>query len=115
MSINATENLFTYGTLREETVQLATFGRRLQGKPDTLVAYKLTAIEIQDQDFVIKSGTANHRNLQHTGVASDSVEGIVFSVTREELEQADAYEPAGYRRVRVQLQSGLQAWIYLNT
>jgi gamma-glutamylcyclotransferase (GGCT)/AIG2-like uncharacterized protein YtfP len=115
MSINATENLFAYGTLRDETLQLATFGRRLEGKPDTLVAYKLTAVEIHDQDFVVKSGTANHRNLQHTGLASDLVEGIVFSLTREELEQADAYEPAGYKRVRVQLKSRLEAWIYLNT
>jgi gamma-glutamylcyclotransferase (GGCT)/AIG2-like uncharacterized protein YtfP len=115
MSSNAIENLFTYGTLRNETVQLATFGRRLEGKPDTLVAYKLTTIEIQDQGFVIKSGTANHRNLQYTGLASDFVEGIVFSVTRDELEQGDAYEPAGYKRVRVQMKSGLEAWVYLNT
>jgi gamma-glutamylcyclotransferase (GGCT)/AIG2-like uncharacterized protein YtfP len=114
MSINATENLFTYGTLRDEAVQLATFGRRLEGKPDTLVAYSLKTIEIQDQDFIIKSGTANHRNLQHTGLASDFVEGIVFSVTKEELEQADAYEPAGYKRVLVQLKSGIDAWVYLN-
>ncbi len=115
MTINATENLFTYGTLRDEAVQLATFGRRLEGRPVTLVAYKLTPIEILVQDFVIKSVTANHRNLQHTGMPSDYVEGIVFSVTKEELEQADAYEPAGYKRVRVQMKSGLEAWVYLNT
>ena len=109
------ENLFTYGTLQLEEVQLSTFGRKLEGKPDALVGYRLVMIKIQDEDFVVKSGTADHRNLQFTGDSSDLVEGIVFSVTMEELEQSDAYEPEGYERVLVQCRSGLSAWIYLSS
>ncbi len=109
-----TVNLFAYGTLQSEAVQLATFGRRLEGKPDMLVGYSLTMIQIQDQNFVATSGTAHHRNLQFTGIASDLVEGTVFTVTKKELEQADAYEPAGYKRVLTQLRSGMKAWVYLN-
>lgn len=109
------ENLFTYGTLQLEEVQLSTFGRKLEGRPDALVGYRLVMIKIQDEDFVAKSGTADHRNLQFTGNASDFVEGIVFEVTMEELEQSDAYEPEGYTRVLVQLKSGLSAWIYLSS
>jgi hypothetical protein len=109
------ENLFTYGTLQLEEVQLSTFGRKLEGKPDALVGYRLVMIEIQDEDFVVKSGTADHRNLQFTGDSSDLVEGIVFAVTMEELEQSDAYEPEGYERVLVQCRSGLSAWIYLSS
>jgi hypothetical protein len=109
------ENLFTYGTLQLKSVQLSTFGRKLQGKPDALVGYRLVMIKILDQNFVAKSGTADHRNLQFTGNASDLVEGIVFAVTMEELEQSDAYEPEGYERVLVQLKSGLSAWIYLSS
>jgi hypothetical protein len=71
-------------------------------------------IRIQDEDFVVKSGTADHRNIQFTSNISDVVEGIVFTVTMKELEQADAYEPEGYERVRVQLRSGVDAWVYLN-
>lgn len=108
------ENLFTYGTLQLEQVQLSTFGRKLEGKPDALVGYRLVMIKIQDEDFVVKSGTADHRNLQFTGNASDVVEGVVFEVTTEELEQSDAYEPEGYERVAVRLKSGATAWIYLN-
>jgi hypothetical protein len=55
-----TENLFAYGTLQTEAVQLATFGRRLEGKPDALVGYSLAMIEVQDQGFVATSGTAHH-------------------------------------------------------
>ena len=109
-----TENFFTYGTLQTEEVQLEIFGRRLEGHVDALPQYILRTIEIQDQEFVAKSGTAIHRNLQFTGVASDYVEGTVYSVTREELEQADAYEPEGYKRLSVELKSGAKAWVYVN-
>jgi hypothetical protein len=109
-----TEHLFSYGTLRDEAVQLATFGRRLEGVPDALAGYCLRMIVIEDQDFVAASGTAHHRNLEFTGDASDLVEGMVFAVTGRELEQADAYEPAGYRRLPARLRSGLEAWVYVN-
>ena len=112
--VNVMEQLFTYGTLQSEEVQLATFGRRLKGRPDVLLGYRLVKITIEDEDFVVKSGTAEHRNLQFTGNASDFVEGTIFSVTIEELEKSDAYEPEGYERVLVQLKSGASAWIYLN-
>jgi gamma-glutamylcyclotransferase (GGCT)/AIG2-like uncharacterized protein YtfP len=109
-----TEKLFSYGTLQTEAVQLATFGRRLEGNPDALVGYRLTMIEVQDQDFVATSGTAHHRNLQFTGNAADLVEGMVFTVAKKELEQADAYEPVEYKRVLVQLRSGANAWVYVS-
>src|SRR3954464_3897356 len=94
-----TEHLFAYGTLQTETVQLATFGRRLEGRPDALVGYSLKMVQVQDQNFVAASGTAHHRNLQFTGLASDFVEGTVFKVSGKELAQADAYEPVDYKRV----------------
>jgi hypothetical protein len=110
----ATESLFSYGTLQTEAVQLATFGRRLEGRPDVLVGYRLTMIQIEDRNFVALSGAAHHRNLQFTGIVSDQVEGTVFQVTTKELEQADAYEPADYQRVVAQLRSGMNAWVYLS-
>lgn len=113
MSLEATENLFSYGTLQKEDVQLTTFGRRLEGQPDTLVGYRLTMIQIEDQAFVAAYG-ANQRNLQFTGLASDFVEGAVLKLTKKELEQADAYEPAEYKRVRVELKSGTNAWVYVS-
>ena len=108
------EKLFAYGTLQSEEVQVATFGRRLEGQPDALPQHRLTRITIEDEDFVTKSGTADHRNLQFTGNNSDVVEGIVFNVTAQELGQADTYEPEGYERVQVQLRSGTYAWVYVH-
>ena len=110
----AVENLFSYGTLQLDEVQLETFGRKLNGERDALPEYKLVMITITDQEFVIKSGSAIHRSLQFTGNFVDVVEGVVFKVTRKELEQADAYEPEGYERVRAQLSSGANAWVFVH-
>lgn len=107
------ERLFSYGTLQSESVQLATFGRTLAGRPDALAGYRLQMIQIMDQEFVATSGAEYHRNLEFTGSATDFVEGTVLTVTQQELEQADAYEPDGYERVRVNLRSGAEAWVYL--
>ncbi len=109
-----TENLFSYGTLQTEATQLTAFGRTLEGKPDVLVEYVVTTIPIDNPDFVALSGSAHHRNIQFTGNPSDLVEGTVLTVSKKELEQADAYEVgAGYERVLVQLKSGTNAWVYL--
>ena len=110
-----TENLFSYGTLQSEAVQLATFGRRLEGKADTLIGYSLTMIPIEDSNAVLISSDTHYRNIRLTGITSDLVEGTVFTLTRKELEQADEYEKtADYKRVLEQLKSGKNAWVYLN-
>ncbi len=97
--MEATENLFAYGTLRLEEVQLANFGRRLEGVTDALVGHRLVM-------------SSEHRNLEFTGNAEDVVEGIVYKLTLKELMQADAYEPEGYARAEVRSRGGLDVWVY---
>src|SRR5215217_6727967 len=109
------ENLFSYGTLQTESVQLAIFGRTLEGAPDTLTGYRVIISATADQHFVQKTGSLYHRNLQFTGSESDHVEGTVLTVTPKELQQTDTYEPTDYQRVLVQLRSGLKAWVYVNS
>jgi gamma-glutamylcyclotransferase (GGCT)/AIG2-like uncharacterized protein YtfP len=108
-----TESLFSYGTLQTEGVQRTIFGRSVESREDALVGYRVTMVKVEDENFVVKSGAADHRNLQHTGLASDVVKGAVLAVTKKELEQADSYEPWDYKRVQVKLRSGTDAWIYL--
>ena len=108
------EYLFSYGTLQSEAVQLATFGRKLVGEPDTLLGHRQTLLEIQDPSVVATSGAKHHLNVQFSGLDSDCVVGTRFTVTEKELEQADIYEVAAdYKRVSVQLKSGTRAWVYL--
>lgn len=113
MSFAEYEHLFSYGTLQETDVQLAIFGRALEGQADTLIGYALNMFQIQDRDFAAQHGE-QQRNLQFTGIDSDTVKGTVLRLTVKELELADSYEPAEYRRILVTLSSGLDAWIYLS-
>jgi len=114
MPADRTERLFSYGTLRLEPVQLATFGRRLDGEPDRLPGYTLTLLEITDASVVQTSGMTHHPMLVPTGRPQDLVDGTVFAITPAELQHADAYEVSDYRREHVVLTSGLSAWVYVD-
>jgi gamma-glutamylcyclotransferase (GGCT)/AIG2-like uncharacterized protein YtfP len=109
-----TEKLFSYGTLQYEAVQLSTFGRKLNGKPDVLAGYQLSTLKISNPDVVATSGEATHPVLVKTNNEIDQVKGIVFDISSEELQQADKYEAADYKRVSVQLHSGCSAWVYVS-
>jgi hypothetical protein len=105
--------LFSYGTLQQENVQIATFGRRLQGTPDSLVGFQRTLFEITDPEVIRTSGKTHHPMATRTGNSSHHIAGTVFEITQSELEQADRYEtdPA-YARVLAPLLSGREAWVY---
>lgn len=105
--------LFSYGSLRQEEVQLAKFGRRLEGRPDAAVGYRLESIAIDNPEVVSLSGSAVHRIIVSTGDPSDMVEGTVFKIGARELAAADDYEVSAYRRVEVPLGSGARAWAYV--
>ena len=108
------EHLFSYGTLQQDAVQLATFGRKLAGRQDRLPGYRLSLIAIGDPAVVATSGKSHHPMVSRTGSPEDSVEGAVLLVTSDELAQADRYEVADYRRDRVLLSSGQAAWAYVD-
>jgi hypothetical protein len=108
----SSECLFSYGTLQIESVQLATFGRRLEGKPDALPGFVQSMVRIEDPKVVETSGEALHPIVAFTGRSSDFVTGTVFAISRGELQKADAYEVAAYKRVSVILRSGTRAWVY---
>jgi gamma-glutamylcyclotransferase (GGCT)/AIG2-like uncharacterized protein YtfP len=105
-------HLFSYGTLQQENVQMASFGRLLKGTPDALPGWKRERVEITDAEVFIKSGIRFHPILV-PGDASDEVTGMVFEVTEDELASADRYEVAHYKRIAVRLKSGTDAWVYV--
>ncbi|APA68456.1 MULTISPECIES: gamma-glutamylcyclotransferase family protein [unclassified Janthinobacterium] len=109
-----TEHLFSYGTLQQADVQLATFGRLLDSQPDQLPGYRLALLAIDDAQVVATSGKTHHPIASRSGEPTDCVPGAVLAVSPEELRQADGYEVAAYRRARVTLASGRQAWAYVD-
>jgi hypothetical protein len=107
------ENLFSYGTLQLQQVQLELFGRTLKMEPDALTGYKKEMIKIKVESGVNLSGEEEHVIISYTGNESDVIEGSVLSLTKDELEQADEYETDDYKRIRVTLKSGRQSWVYV--
>ena len=104
--------LFSYGTLRDPTVQMSTFGRLLHGEPDELVGFEQSVLTIEDPQFVASSGKADHAIVRFNGRDDCRVAGTVFELSDSEMAAADSYEPAGYRRIAVVLASGKRAFVY---
>lgn len=108
-----TINLFSYGTLQLADVQMSSFGRLLSGTADAMLGYRKSIVEITDQEVISTSGERFHPVVTPSGSFCDIVEGTVFRMTPAELEAADRYESKDYRRVRVGLRSGVNAWVYV--
>ncbi|QGZ94766.1 gamma-glutamylcyclotransferase family protein [Terricaulis silvestris] len=109
----ASERLFSYGTLQLPEVQRATFGRLLDGAADALVGFKKELVEITDPDVLAKSGERFHPIVVRSEYPADRVPGTVFAITPTELAAADSYEVSDYKRVDAELASGLRAWVYV--
>jgi gamma-glutamylcyclotransferase (GGCT)/AIG2-like uncharacterized protein YtfP len=108
-----THNLFSYGTLQLEKVQLENYGRILQGKKDFLTGYRMGNLEITDEVVLQKSEMKIHPVAIKTNDVHDVIEGMIFEITAEELEETDQYEVADYKRVLEKFNSGEMAWIYV--
>jgi len=107
------EYLFSYGTLQHEQVQLDIFGRMLQGSADTLKGYTLSHIVIQDESFHTKAVQETYLIATVSASEADTIPGYVYRITPLELVAADRYESREYTRIKVILQSGIEAWVYV--
>jgi hypothetical protein len=105
--------LFSYGTLQQRDVQLATYGRALEGSPDTLVGYRLASLIISDPRVVELSGKPVHMIARETGSIADRIPGFVFEISEAELAATDRYEVDVYSRVEVTLDSGRLAFAFV--
>jgi len=109
------EHLFSYGTLQLESVQIATFGRRLTGSSDALEGYVLEPLDIEDELVIAISGKSEHTVARFTGSRADVIEGTVFSVSPTDIDHADGYETPARQRSVVTLRSGTRAWAYVES
>ena len=106
--------LFSYGTLQLREVQLANYGRELEGSPDALLGHRLEVLPDRDPDAVRISGTKTHMVVRKTGNPEDRVPGMVFLLTREELGATDRYEGSDYALAELTLESGRRALVYVD-
>lgn len=107
--------IFAYGTLQQKDVQLATFGRLVDGKSDALVGFERTQVEIEDPAMAAGLDRTHHANVEFVGNASSRVTGMALDVTDADLSTVDAYEATfSYKRVPATLASGREAWVYVH-
>jgi gamma-glutamylcyclotransferase (GGCT)/AIG2-like uncharacterized protein YtfP len=102
--------LFAYGTLLDEHVQRAVFGRHLEGRPDVLAGFVGAVAEFRAAD----GSLARYPNIVQTSRPADTVPGRVFELSDDDLRAADGYETSAYERQRVTLASGTTAWVYVS-
>ena len=105
--------LFSYGTLQDPRVQLATYGRLVEGVPDALRGYVLVKLVIDDPHVVSLSGKAVHTIARHSGNPEDHIPGTVLFLSATELSSSDDYEVDAYARTEVTLESGRRAFVYV--
>ena len=91
-------HLFSYGTLQQDGVQMASFGRLLKGAADALPGWKREMVEITDPDVLAKRGRAfipswfpEPSPMKWRAWCSKS--------RAAELASADRYEVADYKRI----------------
>lgn len=105
--------LFSYGTLQLEKVQLENYDRLLHGEKDQILNYKLDKVKITDKEVLRKSNQGFHPIAIRTNRKEDTIEGMVFDITAEELLKSDEYEVSDYQRVLATCVSGKQVWVYV--
>lgn len=105
--------VFSFGTLRQASVQQALYGGTVPTVPDALVGWRLTTVRITDAAVIAASGSDEHPGVERSGDVDDRVDGGVLTLDDEGLAATDRYESIGYRRTAVVLASGREAWIYV--
>lgn len=99
MAPEATEaghhRVFVYGTLRYAPVRWIVTGRAGDPEPYTLEGYRKKGLDIKP-------------------APGEEVEGMILTVSVEELRRLDRYERLGvhYRREPITLEDGRKAWVY---
>ncbi|MEO8237219.1 MAG: gamma-glutamylcyclotransferase family protein [Flavobacterium sp.] len=104
------EQIFSYGTLQSKEIQMQVFNKVLTGVPDQLPGYKLKDLQIEEEfgmeDYFVAMPSEN---------PSDEINGIVFTISGEDLDKADQFESNAYKRIQITLKSGIIAWVYIES
>ena len=112
MAVDDNVWLFSYGTLQQAEVQRKLFGRTLQCHEDTLIGFEIKIVTITDPSAIRTSGTDRHPMLRRSD-PTNAVKGSVLRLCTADLEAADRYEAADYERIPVILNSGRNAFVYV--
>lgn len=96
--------LFTYGTLQDETIEQMLFNKTLDGSKDSITGFEKQEIILEGNVYPILI-----KNNESTKV----IKGTYYHLSNQEMLICDEYEGNEYKRVLVQLDSRIEAWVYI--
>jgi gamma-glutamylcyclotransferase (GGCT)/AIG2-like uncharacterized protein YtfP len=99
------ETVFVYGTLRDKDTRKRLCGRDVYTENyDCLKGFELSSIHDENQSFPI---------LVENDLSDQIINGEIIELSRSELLLIDQYEGSFYRRIKITLESGKLAWVYI--
>ena len=98
------EKLFVYGTLKDPKLREQVLHIHVNGNRDLLTGFRLKDTRIGDEDYKI---------IEEDSDSSETIEGLVLELDMNKLRLLDTYEGKDYRRKKVKLASGSEAWAYI--
>lgn len=106
--------VFVYGALQEPRVQALALGRTLRGSADRLPGFTLTVIEPADPELISATGSSRHPMAVLASDSSARVRGTLYRLDPSDLESLDRWYGAPFHRLRLRLDSGAVAWVYVD-
>ncbi|MDO3694720.1 gamma-glutamylcyclotransferase family protein [Wenyingzhuangia sp. chi5] len=98
--------LFTYGTLQDESVQLALFNKTLKGSIDSIIGFEKQEITLDGVIYPI---------LVKNNKSTKVIKGTCYDLSDQEILICDEYEGNEYKRIVIELCSGIEAWVYISS
>ena len=98
------EKLFVYGTLKDSKVQEDLLHMHVNGNRDLLRGFRSGNVHIENRDYKI---------IEEDSDSKETIEGLVLELSMNKLRVLDKYEGKNYRRKKVKLTSGNEAWAYI--
>lgn len=95
--------VFVYGTLMDARIRFEILGYDTLAQPDALLGFTLGQIQIGNTSYPILDKSEEGM----------PISGLVFYTNGNGLSLLDEYETKEYRRIRVKLVSGRNAWVYV--
>ena len=96
--------VFAYGTLKEAEIRRELLNRNVPAVKDGLPGFILEKICLDGILYPIAVRDPYSKKTLH---------GEVFRVTLQEVRIIDDYESDAYKRIKVNLNSGRKAWLYV--
>lgn len=106
-----TTQVFSYGAFTQPQVHRRVYGRRLNGRLDSLHGYRLKLIDVPDD--VVETLGMTKQPAAVAGESHDLIAGMRYEISNIELAAVESVNSGLFDRVWVKLASGERSWVFV--